>query len=68
MKSEIQFMYDNQVWNFVYLTAGIKTVGSKWIFKMKTAIDGNVHMFKARLVVKGYAQTQKLIIRKPFHQ
>ncbi|GKB71990.1 reverse transcriptase domain-containing protein, partial [Tanacetum coccineum] len=29
----------------------------KWIFKKKTDMDGNVHTFKARLVVKGYTQT-----------
>ncbi|GJV66793.1 zinc finger, CCHC-type containing protein [Tanacetum coccineum] len=30
---------------------------SKWIFKIKTGMDGNVHTFKACLVEKGYAQT-----------
>ncbi|GJR57975.1 retrotransposon protein, putative, ty1-copia subclass [Tanacetum coccineum] len=34
-----------------------RTVGSKWIFKKKTNMDGNVHTFKARLVAKGYTQT-----------
>ncbi|GJT80880.1 retrotransposon protein, putative, ty1-copia subclass [Tanacetum coccineum] len=32
------------------------TVGSKWIFKKKTDIDGIVHTYKARLVAKGYTQ------------
>nr|GEV83443.1 hypothetical protein [Tanacetum cinerariifolium]GEW21948.1 hypothetical protein [Tanacetum cinerariifolium] len=30
---------------------------SKWLFKKKTDIDGNVHTFKAHLVAKGYNQT-----------
>nr|GFA66862.1 retrotransposon protein, putative, Ty1-copia subclass [Tanacetum cinerariifolium] len=30
---------------------------SKWIFKKKTSMDGNIHTFKARLVAKGYMQT-----------
>ncbi|GJR64228.1 retrotransposon protein, putative, ty1-copia subclass [Tanacetum coccineum] len=30
---------------------------SKWLFKKKTNMDGNVHTFKARLVTKGYTQT-----------
>nr|GEZ44840.1 retrotransposon protein, putative, Ty1-copia subclass [Tanacetum cinerariifolium] len=34
-----------------------KTVGSKWLFKKKTDMDGNVHIYKARLVVKGLTQT-----------
>nr|GEU68004.1 retrotransposon protein, putative, Ty1-copia subclass [Tanacetum cinerariifolium] len=32
-------------------------VGSKWIFKKKTVIDGKVHTFKAHRVAKGYTQT-----------
>ncbi|GKC37646.1 retrotransposon protein, putative, ty1-copia subclass [Tanacetum coccineum] len=34
-----------------------KTVGSKWLFKKKTDMDGAVHTYKARLVAKGYTQT-----------
>nr|GFB16033.1 retrotransposon protein, putative, Ty1-copia subclass [Tanacetum cinerariifolium] len=34
-----------------------KTVGSKWLFKKKTDIDGVVHTYKARLVANGYTQT-----------
>ncbi|GJX43651.1 putative RNA-directed DNA polymerase [Tanacetum coccineum] len=57
MKSEIQSMYDNQVWNLVDTTPGLKTVGCKWIFKKKTDMDGKVHTYRARLVMKGYTQT-----------
>ncbi|GKA19609.1 retrotransposon protein, putative, ty1-copia subclass [Tanacetum coccineum] len=31
-------------------------MGCKWIFKKKTNMDGKVHTYKARLVVKGYTQ------------
>nr|GEU79545.1 retrotransposon protein, putative, Ty1-copia subclass [Tanacetum cinerariifolium] len=34
-----------------------KTVGSKWLFKKKTDMDGVVHTYKARLVAKGFTQT-----------
>ncbi|GJR98351.1 retrotransposon protein, putative, ty1-copia subclass [Tanacetum coccineum] len=40
MKSEIQSMYDNQIWNLVDTTPGLKKVGCKWIFKKKTDMDG----------------------------
>ncbi|GKE68661.1 retrotransposon protein, putative, ty1-copia subclass [Tanacetum coccineum] len=60
IKSEIQSMYDNQVWNLVNTTLGLKTVGCKWIFNKKTDINGKVHTFKARLVAKGYTQTHKI--------
>nr|GEV17964.1 ribonuclease H-like domain-containing protein [Tanacetum cinerariifolium] len=46
-KSEIQSMYDNQVWNLVNTTPGLKTMGCKWIFKKKTDMDGKVHTYKA---------------------
>ncbi|GJR85851.1 zinc finger, CCHC-type containing protein, partial [Tanacetum coccineum] len=34
-----------------------QTVGSKWLFKKKTNMDGNLHTFKACLVAKVYTQT-----------
>nr|GEW06600.1 hypothetical protein [Tanacetum cinerariifolium] len=49
-------MIDNMVWVLVDLTPGCKTVGSKWIFKKKTDMDGIVYTYKSRLVAKGYTQ------------
>ncbi|GJX37563.1 retrotransposon protein, putative, ty1-copia subclass [Tanacetum coccineum] len=66
MKSEIQSMYDNQVWNLVDTTPSLKTVGCKWIFKKKTDMDGKVHTYKARLVVKGYTQTHRIDYEETF--
>ncbi|GJZ48855.1 retrotransposon protein, putative, ty1-copia subclass [Tanacetum coccineum] len=57
MNTKMQSMKDNQVWVFVDLPPNGRTVGSKWIFKKKTNMDGNVHTFKSRLVAKGYTQT-----------
>ncbi|GJY02119.1 retrotransposon protein, putative, ty1-copia subclass [Tanacetum coccineum] len=56
MNAEIQSMIDNMVWVLVNLPPSCKTVGSKWLFKIKTDMDGNVHTYKARLVAKGYTQ------------
>ena len=57
MKSEMQSMYDNQVWSLIDASEGLKTIGCKWVFKKKTDMDGNVHTYKARLVAKGFRQT-----------
>ena len=57
MKSEMQSMYDNQVWTLIDPPEGIKTIGCKWVFKKKTDMDGKVHTYKARLVAKGFKQT-----------
>ncbi|GJX72471.1 retrotransposon protein, putative, ty1-copia subclass [Tanacetum coccineum] len=56
MNAEMQSMIDNKVWVLVDLPPNCKTVGSKWIFKKKTDMDGNVHTYKARLLAKGYTQ------------
>src|SRR3954468_14409465 len=56
MKSKIGSMYENQVWNLVDLPDGRKAVENKWIFKKKTDADGNVTVYKTRLVAKGFRQ------------
>lgn len=57
MDGEIQSMHDNEVWIEVDLPPGAKVVGSKWLYKIKTDMDGNAHTYKARLVAKGFTQT-----------
>nr|GEZ14503.1 retrotransposon protein, putative, Ty1-copia subclass [Tanacetum cinerariifolium] len=54
---EMQSMKYNEVWILVELPPNGKTVDSKWLFKKKTNMDGNIHTYKARLVAKGYTQT-----------
>nr|GFB17174.1 retrotransposon protein, putative, Ty1-copia subclass [Tanacetum cinerariifolium] len=39
------------------LPPNARIVGSKWLFKKKTNMDGAVYIFKARLVAKGFTQT-----------
>nr|GEY67522.1 putative retrotransposon Ty1-copia subclass protein [Tanacetum cinerariifolium] len=57
MNVEMKSMKDNEVWDIVDLSLNGKTVGSKWLFKKKTDMDGAVHTYKARLVAKGYTKT-----------
>ncbi|GJZ96631.1 retrotransposon protein, putative, ty1-copia subclass [Tanacetum coccineum] len=56
MNTEIQSMINNKVWVLVDLPPNYKNVGSKWVFKKITDMDGIVHTYKARLVAKGYTQ------------
>nr|GEU83181.1 zinc finger, CCHC-type [Tanacetum cinerariifolium] len=49
MNVEMQSMKDNDVWILVELPPNARTVGSKWLFKKKTDMDGAVYIFKARL-------------------
>ncbi|GJT89407.1 retrotransposon protein, putative, ty1-copia subclass [Tanacetum coccineum] len=64
---EMQSMKDNEVWILVELPPNGKTVGSKWLFKKKTDMDGASTHYKARLVAKGYTKPQgRLIIEETF--
>nr|GEY48213.1 hypothetical protein [Tanacetum cinerariifolium] len=49
MNVEMQSMKYNEVWVLVELHPNGKTVGSKWLFKKKTDMDGNVHIYKAHI-------------------
>ena len=58
MESKIESMKENQVWTMVHLPEERKPVGCKWGFKRKTDADGNITVYKARLVTKGFRQIQ----------
>ena len=47
MNTEMQSMYENQVWILIDPPEGLKTIGCRWVFKKKTDMDGKVHTFKA---------------------
>jgi hypothetical protein len=54
MEFKIQSMNDNQLYNLVDPIDGVRPIGCKWVFKKKMDKDGNVHIYKARLVPKGF--------------
>jgi len=58
MRSEIDSMGDNQVWNLVDPLDWVRPIECKWIYKKKKDMDGNVHVYKARLVAKGFRHVQ----------
>jgi hypothetical protein len=66
MKSEMKSMYENQVWTLVELPNDRKAVENKWIFKKKTDANGNVTIYKARLIAKGFQQIQGIDYNETF--
>ncbi|XP_075096838.1 putative mitochondrial protein AtMg00820 [Nicotiana tabacum] len=60
MKQEVKALEDNRTWEVVDLPHGKRTVGSKWVYKTKYKVDGEVERIKARLVENGYSQQKGL--------
>ena len=56
MKTETISLRENDVWDLVELPVGKKVVGCKWVYKVKTGVDGSVQRYKARLVAQGFTQ------------
>jgi hypothetical protein len=58
MKSEIQALENNGTWTITHLPPGKKTLGCKWVYKVKHNSDGTVERYKARLVILGNHQVE----------
>ncbi|CAA0830762.1 cysteine-rich RLK (RECEPTOR-like protein kinase) 8, partial [Striga hermonthica] len=66
MKSEIESMDSNQVWDLVEPPSGVHSIGCKWVYKRKRGADGKVETFKARFVAKGYTQKEGIDYEETF--
>jgi hypothetical protein len=55
MKEEMDSLANNQTWDLVQLPTGKRALQNKWVYKLKEE-DGGEKRYKARLVVKGFAQ------------
>ena len=58
MKSEMGSMYENKVLTLVDFPDVRQAIENKWIFRKKTDANGNVTVYKARLVAKSFRQVQ----------
>ena len=58
INNEVESILQNHTWELVDLPPGCKPLGHKWIFKRKRKLDGTIEKYKARLVVKGFRQTE----------
>ncbi|KAL9419194.1 hypothetical protein AB3S75_037033 [Citrus x aurantiifolia] len=58
MEDEITALEKNNTWTLTHLPDGKKAIGSKWVYKIKYQSDGTIECYKARLIAKGYTQTE----------
>jgi hypothetical protein len=58
MEDEMRSMSINKVWDLEEIPKGVKTVGFKWVYKMKCDSNVNIERFKARLMAKGFTQRE----------
>ena len=66
MEEKMNSMKSNQVWDLVDLLLGRKTIGNKWVLKIKCKENGTIDRYKARLVAKGYMQHEGIYYEEKF--
>ncbi|WVZ15611.1 hypothetical protein V8G54_013177 [Vigna mungo] len=60
MQKEIQALQANKTWFMTQLPPGKRSIGCKWVYKIKHKADGSIERYKARLVAKGYTQQESI--------
>jgi hypothetical protein len=58
MVEEYQSIMKNDVWEIVPRPEGKSVVTSKWVSKIKHAVDGSIDKYKARFVARGFSQQE----------
>ncbi|KAH9688940.1 Integrase catalytic domain-containing protein [Citrus sinensis] len=66
MQEEIEALHKNKTWELVPLPRGRKAIGNKWVYKIKRGGNDQVERYRARLVVKGYAQKEGIDFNEIF--
>eukprot|EP00253_Pinus_taeda_P026032 PITA_26032 len=56
MMEEYSSIMKNDVWEVVLRPEGKSIFTSRWLYMIKHATDGNIEMFKARFVARGFSQ------------
>ena len=63
---EIQALENNKTWTLESLQPKKKTIGCKWVYRIKYNSDGSIERFKARLVILGNNQVEGVDYNETF--
>jgi hypothetical protein len=66
MTEECQSIVNNDVWEIVPRPKSKDVVSSKWLFKIKPAVDGSIEKYKARIVARGFSQKEGIDYEETF--
>jgi hypothetical protein len=66
MTEEYQSIMKNDVWDIFLRPEGKSVVTSKWIYKIKHAVDGSVKKYKARFVDRIFSQVEGIDYEETF--
>ena len=66
MKEELEAIERNSTWELVKLPKKCKSIGVKWIYKIKRDNYGEITRYKARLVAKGFSQMRGIDFEEVF--
>ncbi|GJS17042.1 ribonuclease H-like domain-containing protein [Tanacetum coccineum] len=58
MNKEMEALFKNNTWVLTELPVNRKTIGCKWLFKIKYKSLGEIERYNARLVSKGFSQRE----------
>ncbi|GKA59211.1 putative RNA-directed DNA polymerase [Tanacetum coccineum] len=66
MNSEIEALNRKNTWTVYDLPAGKKSIGCRWIYKIKYKSTSDIDRYKFRLVAKGFSQRERLDYEETF--
>ena len=66
MAAEIAALEANNTWTLTSLPPNKKTIGCKWVYKVKYKSDGSVERYKSWLVAKVFTQKERIDYTETF--
>ncbi|GAA0161920.1 hypothetical protein LIER_18126 [Lithospermum erythrorhizon] len=56
INDEMNSIMSNGTYKIIDLPLGSKSIGCKWVFRIKYCVDGTILSFKASLIAKGFTK------------